>query len=320
MDVVEAAWYKVSGGAEQVPVARVKEAYDASRHPRVLDGVMSVGQAQEVVARAFDTVPDGVVTWAEFLQYHVKMSAEVDRGRSVDRDGTFVGIVVQQWSLDKDPNSAMQPTGIIPSTLECPKGLKRTQNMHLVWADASGNAGPKALIGFKAAVKTRFARGDLPAEIRGHFAFPDEVADYTLKGAVARSALLSPLSIVWRDEATGAAKGFKEVVSQNIDLAQLPETLRAFVLPHTDAEAVYGAVEWLTLAEPYNPMYKKSSEAFGEAAEESAKDVLTLKRKVWEGTNCGLAWHGHTGKFTDGFNGGPGRASGLNTATTRSIV
>lgn len=310
MSVVEAAWHKIAQDEDRVPLDKLKAAFDASRHPRVLDGNMSVGQAKEIIARHFDSVPDGVVTWEEFLQYHVRMSKEVDRSRDLDRDGTFVSIVVREWRLDKDPELAMQPTGIIPSTLDCPEGLKRTRNMDLVWSDP---AKPGAFLAFKGAAKSRFARRDIPAHIRGHFAYADEMSDMTVKACVARSAFLSPLCIVWADEA-GQAKGFRGVISQNIERAQLPEALRNAIMPEDDAVKAFGAIEWLPLEEVYNPTYQKSSQSFGVGAQQSAENVLTLKRKVYQGDNCGLAWHGHTGKFTDGFNGGPYKFSGLNTA------
>jgi len=169
-------------------------------------------------------------------------------------------------------------------------------------------------------VKTRFSRSILSPAVRGYFAFADELTDFTVKACVARSALLSPLSIVWVDEPSNRAVGFKEVISPNIDLAQLPEGLQDVVMTDDAAEKLHGAVEWLPLVTPFNPMYTKSSEAFGQGAADQAQEVLNLKRKVWEGTNCGVAWHGHTGKFTDGFNGGAQPSSGLNTASRRSRV
>jgi hypothetical protein len=316
MEVVLAAWNKVASGEDRVNLSQLLQAYDAARHPRVLDGNMSVGQAKEVVARHFEaSVADGVVSWEDFLQYHVRMSNEIDRGRSVDRDGTFVNIVVNSWKLDKDPETAMQPTGVIPSTLDCPVGLKRTRNMDLVWLDGSRE---KTFLAYRGAVKTRFARRDLPAHIRGHFAFADEIPlDWTVKPSPSRSAVITPHSIVWVDEATGEARGLKELVYPNVDLGLVPEGLRAVLMNHHDAEAKYGKVHWLALEQAYNPAYQKSSEVYGVGAKESAHDVLDLKKKAWEGNNCGAAWHGHTGKFTDSFNGGPYSFSGLNTATRR---
>lgn len=317
MDVVQAAWHKVAGGADRASLETLKAAYDASRHPRVLDGNMAIGQAKEIVARHFDTVADGNVTWDEFLQYHVRMSHEVDRGRSVDRDGTFVAVVVQQWRLDKDAAEAMRPTGIIPSTLDCPQGLKQTRNLDLVWP-ASEDGSNGGLRTFKSVVKSRFGRRVLPEHLRGYFAYLQEEvsADVPVKACTARSAFLSPLSIVWKNS-TGGSSGLKEVVSPNVELAQLPADLREAIMPHADAEKLHGPVNWLALEAVYNPTYKKSSDAFGVGAQESASEVLALKRKVFEGTNCGQSWHGHTGKFTDSFHGGPYSFSGLNTASRR---
>jgi hypothetical protein len=312
MDVVAAAWHKVANGADSVTLSDLVDAHDAGRHPRVLDGNMSLGQAREIIRKQFADLPDGVVTFAEFLQYHVKMSNEVDRSRSIDRDGTFVNNVVTMWRLDKDSAKAMQPTGIIATTLECPVGLKRTRNMDLVWTDPADRSG---LIAFRGAVKTRFARADLPENIRGHFAYADEITDRTVKQSPSRSAVMTALSIVWTVD--GTARGFREVVSPNVDQAQLPETLKSVIIHHDEAERTYTHVEWLPLAEVYNPAYQKSSEAFGQSAYDSAQQVLELKKKVYDGTSCGIAWHGHTGKFTDSFNGGPTRFSGLNTAPSR---
>jgi hypothetical protein len=317
METVEAAWLKVAGGADSVTTTALKAAYDARRHPRVLDGNMSIIQAEEALLRQFEGAEDGIITWKEFLQYHIKVSNEVDRSRSLDRETTFLNIVAMAWRLDKDPNAALSPTGIIPLTLECPTGLAATKNLDLVWPSSE----PGVLFGFKGVVKCRFGRSSLPEDIRGCFAFQDELVNFTVKYPVSRSVLIAPVSIVWTDESTGQIVGLRDVVTPNADLNQVPDFLRSRMMQADEAIRLYGsAINWLPLAQAYNPTYKKSSESVGVAVDDHARDVLDLKKRVFEGTNCGVAWHGHTGKFTDSFNGGPYKNSSLNTATRKPTL
>lgn len=312
-DVVAAAWQKLNPeDAPSITLDALKAGYDASRHPRVLDGTMAIGQAKNVVAHHFDTVPDGVVTWNEFLQFHVKMSLEVDRSRALDRDSTFTMLVTQMWKLDEEEERALHPTRIFPITMSAPTGLLATKSMDLLWPNPDV---PGGLLGFRGVVRPRFGRADLPSQLQGYFAFADEVANRDVKTVVERATLMSSLSIVWRIE-SGELVGFKDVVSPNISVGKLPDELKDVILTEADAEKL-GPVCWLPLKEPYNPTYKKSSQSFGVGAEQSAGDVLALKKKVWEGNNCGLAWHGHTGKFTDDFKGGAYRNSSFNTSTVK---
>jgi len=311
LEAVETAWAKVSQGAETVTLDQLTQAYDAARHPRVLDGNMSVIQAREALLRQFENIEDGTVGWPQFLAYHVKVSNEVDRSRSLDREGSFLSIVALAWRLDQDPNAALEPTGIIPTTLDCPTGLAATKNLDLVWPEDG------VLYAFKGTIKCRFARSLLPPSIRGCFAFQEELTGFTVKTRLSRSALIAPLSIVWLNNETGEVFGLRDVVAPNVDVPQLPSYLQDVLLQADAATKRYGNITWLELARAYNPMYKKSSEAFGVGTAEHALDVVTLKKAVFEGTACGLAWHGHTGKFTDSFNGGPYKFSGLNTVKTK---
>jgi len=259
-----------------------------------------------MIAHHFDAVPDAIVTWQEFLQYHCRMSIEVDRSRSIDRDAWFIRVVERAWRLDQNPDDALEPTGVFPETLDAPKGLAQTRNMDLLWPDEKK---PGALKGYKVAVKPTFARKDMPKAIRGYFTLQSETETIPKTFLPPRGALLPPMSIVFERE-DGPAAMIVDVVSSNVDPSELPPALRAIILTRDEATA-RGATP-LVQQKLFNPIYKKSSEVFGEGSDARAQEVLELKRKAFAGDNAGQIWLGRTGKFSDEFRGGVYRNDSLN--------
>jgi hypothetical protein len=291
----------------RVPLSK----YDPSQHPRVLTGTMPEARAVEVFEHFFGKPVTADIGFEEFLQYQTAVSNEVNKGRELDHDGHFQQLLRNCWGLNRRAADALAVTGIYPKTLEVPTGYLATRIMSLVWPD---EARPGQLTGYKCVVKPVFARGDLPADKRGYFAFPEELERVAVTYLPVQAALLPPLSVAWCDAESGAWSGFRDVVSSNVDPSVLPPVQRELVL--TQQAAAARAVAFQATRGAANPMYKKSSASFGEATESNAARVLSLKKAKFEGNNCGVAWVGRTGTFTSEFRGGPYTSSSLNVSKT----
>mmetsp|Transcript_25298 Transcript_25298/g.42685 ORF Transcript_25298/g.42685 Transcript_25298/m.42685 type:complete len:361 (+) Transcript_25298:45-1127(+) len=76
--------------------------YDFSKHPNVIGGVMSTEEAAEEMLQAFEQGGDvdGVVTWAEFLDYYKGISM------SIDDDQYFELMIRNSWHISGGSGAA----------------------------------------------------------------------------------------------------------------------------------------------------------------------------------------------------------------------
>lgn len=308
--VVQQAFTKLDrDGSGVVDIVDLKEVYDVSRHPRVLDGSMSQSMALQMFLNNFEpcaAARDGKVTWDEFQTYYEKVSAEVDLGRELDHDAYFELLVVRAWRLDEPEDARMPETRFIATTDEKPTGLKATRSMHLVWRDpASGT-----ILGFPSVVKPWFARKIMPLSLRQHFAYYDEMERVPHKMLPANGCSLAPLDIVWTDESDGSVLALKGLVATTVDVAKLPDTLRAHIMLPTEAAKLNPS--YIPIEPVANPIYKRSNDVYGVGSNEQCQKILELKKATFNGTACGNVFAGKTGKFSNSFGGGMYTNSSLN--------
>eukprot|EP00636_Phaeomonas_parva_P015118 CAMPEP_0118869868 /NCGR_PEP_ID=MMETSP1163-20130328/13008_1 /TAXON_ID=124430 /ORGANISM="Phaeomonas parva, Strain CCMP2877" /LENGTH=358 /DNA_ID=CAMNT_0006804803 /DNA_START=148 /DNA_END=1224 /DNA_ORIENTATION=- len=77
-----------------VTIEDLQGAYDASRHPKVLDGSMTEDEALVEVLNVYDKNDgDGLVTWQEFLDYYKDISA------GIDADDYFELMIRNAWHI-----------------------------------------------------------------------------------------------------------------------------------------------------------------------------------------------------------------------------
>jgi hypothetical protein len=313
-EVVVQAFQKLDrDGSGEISFEEALAAYDVSRHPLVQEGVMSPTMAVEALIRQFEPsaqARDGKISWEEFETYYLKVSQEVDRGHSVDKEGFFRNLVRKAWRLDEDEKPILATTNIIPDTLGLPSGLARAKNMDLVFPSESG----LGLQGFRGAVKTVFARGDIPECLRGYFALHGELERIPVSFLPVRAATLPPYDFVWPTE-DGTWTGYKGVINSNVNLAAMPEDLRCLVRTQQESASL-GAVYQQSAPQVANPHFRKSSDIYGEGTEVECAKLADLKRNTFNGKAAGTRYLGRTGKFTNGAPP-PSAGSGLNCGSVK---
>lgn len=310
-----------------VPIQVLLATFRPERHPQVLDGNVPKSKLTESLQTFFQSFIERnePVPLDAFVAYYTRISADVDRSREVFRDALFEKMVAPCWGLDIASLPSINPTGFRVSTLEMAEGLAAATNMDLVFPDLEGDG----FCGFEAVVKNTFARKELPEALQGYFGLVEEsklqkvryitaaaTTERTVLGRGPAQAVL-PYDLIWQDEATGAWTGLQAVIAAKIDISRLPETLLAAVVP--PSVSAERKVQFLPQRAPFNPFYKKSSDAFGVGAVDAAKKTCEVKAAYYSGNGCGQVYCGHVGKFTDEFKGGVYSSSGLNTSTTRKM-
>lgn len=318
LEVVKRAFVKLAQEeAGTVPLSAMKMLYNAAAHPRVLDGSISQSKARALFESHFTHIPpEGAVTWDDFASYYTKASTEIDAGRDIDPDASFVQMVIRAWRLDEDGAPRFESTGILPTTLERPSGYSATVNMDLVWKDENGG-----LVGYRHVVKPLFSRAELPDEIRGYFALPVESTRANVRFLPAQAALVADLDLVWPKNAaepSGEWTGYRAAVRSNVDTRFLPALLQNYILPFTRTSQMN--VTYNESVKIQNPVYKKTSQTYGVGAKEHCAQVAELKKLTWEGKAAGNVFAGKTGKFSDQFKAGCYRNSGLNVSVKGSAL
>lgn len=331
--VVERAFKKFDvDGSGVVDLADMERLYDVSRHPAVVSGSMPASLVREMFLNNFEDVKtrDGKVTWAEFQNYYLKMSAEVDRGREIDKDAFFELIVTRAWRLDEDALPVVPSTGLRLQSLEMCEGFAASVPLDLVWKDAASGR----LVGYRGVVKNVFARKCLPECLRGHMALqPESVEQGVTYLQPPTGCLLPPYDLIWSTAADGSTapagssagttsastlRGLAGVVLSKVDLPSVPEPLRSYIFPAAKAKLLRN-VNYLPVREGFNPVYKKTSHAIGIGATEQAEATCRMKAAYYSGNGCGQVYCGRVGKFTDTFQGGPYTNSSLNV-TRKSVA
>ena len=75
-----------------VPLDVLLRAYDPSRHPKVCAGIMAPSRAVDILRNHMDAsqkAHSGNVLADDFILFHAKMSAEIDKERMLDADRYF---------------------------------------------------------------------------------------------------------------------------------------------------------------------------------------------------------------------------------------
>ena len=314
LEIVDRAFQKLdtkkSGFVNLTEIIRV---YDATRHPRVLDGSMSPSQALQQLLNFFEPcaiLRNGTISLEEFLGYYAKMSVEVDRGREQNPDEYFERVVARFWRLDEDQLVRLQPTNIIPVTLDVPTGLLAMTSMDLIWAVEGGK-----IVGYKGVVKPVFGRKILPEAIRGMCAISGELSRFPHEYIPSRPAMLPPFDLVWEIEEGGPWTGLQGVVTSNINPAALPAHIQQHVITHE--EAVKRNVTFIPLVAVANVFYKKSSEVVGQGTEGAATRLFEVKKSTYEGNACGNGFAGRNGSFSNQFIAGMYSTASLNVGSVK---
>ncbi|EPY31752.1 hypothetical protein STCU_03273 [Strigomonas culicis] len=199
--------------------------------------------------------------------------------------------VMAIWRLGE----LLLPTGVRPlfPAAQPPSGLYASTLMTFVWVDRDA-AGEYVLRGVKDVVRPHFARGALPEEVQGFFAYPAELAEMQVQYLPSQLALQSWLDFVWEYE-EGHFCGVEGVIAARLDLSVLPDGVRQFIMPHD--VAVAKKCEFLKTQRPVNPMYKKSSDNYGYNVNEEVRKTHLWKAKSLEGKQYGLQYYGLVGKY-----------------------
>jgi hypothetical protein len=148
---------------------------------------------------------------------------------------------------------------------------------------------------------------------------PCESAEARVRFLPTRPTNQPPLDFVWREGEgeEGQLVGFPGVIASVVDVPVVPESVRSLLM--TPEQSSAAGVRFATIAAPTaGVLFKRQSDSYGRDAVDEARRVAALKRAVFEGTACGhvyaTTW---SGKFSDGFGGGPWRQQGLNCSMTK---
>ncbi|KAG5489392.1 hypothetical protein GH5_00261 [Leishmania sp. Ghana 2012 LV757] len=297
-----------------VPLSEVKKRYFAHEHPRVKEGSMAPSAARDKLDYHFGTCAaehGGSITLDEFLAYHEKVADEA-YDEQVGNVAAFTEkTIMGLWRL----GNLLLPTGVRPAfpVEQPPTGLYAAAPMSLVWVErqqvaASPTSGQQSLSsggtvhtndlfvlrGIKDVVRPIFARGDLPDELQGHFAYPEELTGMAINYVAPRVSTQRCYDFTW-EYAEGKYCGVEGIISTRVDLEALPTALKQFVCEH--AEAVSRATVWIHTRPTVNPMYKTTNAAYGYGVREECRKIHHWKVRSMEGKQCGNQYYGLCGNF-----------------------
>ncbi|KAH9582241.1 hypothetical protein LSM04_008200 [Trypanosoma melophagium] len=279
-----------------VPLEDICRVYDVSKHPRVKEGAMAPSAAHEMLIYQFGSCAKelGGVTLDVFMRFHQRMAMEAEEERIADKEKFLTDVIAGVWRIGE----LLQPTFIRPviSINGFPTGIYATQHMSLVWPDPDAGNEAYVLRVIRDVVLPVFSRGDLPPELRGFFAYPAELAGMRIVEVPPQIALQRWLDFVW-EYAEGQYAGVPGIISARVDVEVLPSYLRDLIMEHTAAVQL-PAVRFLPTTRAVNPMYKCTSQEYGYGVDEEVKHVQRWKERTFDGTACGLIYHGLVGKFT----------------------
>lgn len=304
-------------GTGLVPLRELKQRYFAHEHPRVKEGRLAPSAARDTLDHHFGLCAadhNGCVTFDEFLAYHEKIVDEAYDERVGDVSAFTERTITGLWRL----GDLLLPTGVRPvfPVSQPPSGLYAVTPMTLVWverrprqmphaaapsaspatAQATGAATEDVFVmrGIKDVVRPIFARGDLPDELQGYFAYPEELTGMAVEYSTPQISLQSWYDFCW-EYADGLYCGLEGVVSTQVDLDILPAGLRQFLCSHSTATARH--TRWMATRQAVNPMYKKSSAAYGVGVMEECRKIHRWKVNTFEGKQYGNQYHGLCGKY-----------------------
>lgn len=305
-EIVEIAFNKFDLNKEGlVPLAALTDAYCAEKHPHVSQGDMAPAVAKRAMLNALTPSAqqhDGSVAVEDFILFHERMSAELDEMQVRNADAYFVSLVDGLWGIS---TVRLEPTSVVPLTMDIPTGILSTQKMDLLWKDESGN-----VVGFKHVVKPCFARAWLPENVQGMFVFPEEAKALNVSYLPLQSAIQPPYSIVWT-RADGSVEGLRDVVVSNIDPALLPSNVKSIILSSKEVTS-RSDINFRPTPKVVNPMYQTTNSCFGTGVHDATAKAQNDKLLTLSGKNPVGVYAGRAGKFSASFAGGMPVASGLN--------
>ncbi|KAK7199960.1 hypothetical protein NESM_000044500 [Novymonas esmeraldas] len=314
-----------------LPLAEAKKRYFAHAHPRVKEGSMAPSAARDTLDYHFGACAadhDGSITFDEFLAYHEKIADEACDEQVGDVAAFTAKTIMGLWRL----GDVLLPTGVRPvfPVAQPPSGLYAATPMTLVWVErrpvaaavasgqkpssnggaaaptssssASGGGGGGAahdesvyvLRGIKDVVRPTFARGDLPDELQGYFAFPEELTGMEVDYVAPRVSIQRWYDFAW-EYAEGKYCGVEGIISTRVDVETLPAGLRQFICEH--ATSTSRGTNWIQTRLTVNPIYKKTSASYGYGVHEECRKIHQWKVKTFEGKQYGNQYHGLCGKY-----------------------
>ncbi|KAG5490118.1 hypothetical protein JKF63_00237 [Porcisia hertigi] len=302
-----------------IPLSEVKKRYFAHEHPRVKEGSMAPSAARDTLEYHFGTCAadhGGSITFDEFLAYHNKIADEAYDEHVGDIAAFTEKTIKGLWRL----GDLLLPTGVRPAfpPTQPPTGLYAVTPMTLVWVErrqpigSPNSAQPSSsgevatppssnsngygrsefsyvLRGIKDVVRPTFARGDLPDELQGYFAYPEELTGMAVEYVAPRLSIQRWYDFTW-EYAEGKYCGAQGIISTRVDPESLPAGLRQFICEHTTSTS--RGTTWIQTRITANPMYKKTSSAYGTAAYEESRKIHNWKVKTLEGKQYGNQYHG----------------------------
>lgn len=314
-------------GTGLIPLSEVKQRYFAHEHPRVKEGKMAPSAARDTLDHHFGLCAadhGGCITFDEFLTYHEKIADEAFDEQVGDVAAFTERTIMGLWRL----GDVLLPTGVRPAfpVTQPPTGLYAVTPMTLVWVErrsassappqqqqrsrgapssSAHNAGGEAasgssvgdsfiLRGVRDVVRPTFARGDLPDELQGYFAYPSELTGMSVEYVTPQISVQSWYDFCW-EYAEGQYCGVEGVVSTRVDVEMLPAGLRQFLCTHATATA--RQTRWIPSRQVVNPMYKKSSSAYGVGVTEECRKIHHWKANTFAGKQYGNQYHGLCGKY-----------------------
>jgi hypothetical protein len=311
-------------GAGLIPLQEVKQRYFAHEHPRVMEGKMAPSAARDTLDHHFGQCAadhDGCITFDEFLAYHEKIADEAYDEKVGDVPAFTERTIMGLWRL----GDLLLPTGVRPAfpISQAPSGLYAVTPMTLVWVErrsqkqqqpsaatlasssakntpsgaspgASVDVGdPFILRGIKDVVRPNFSRGDLPDELQGYFAYPEELTGMAVDYRAPQISVQSWYDFCWEYE-EGKYCGVEGIVSTRVDVEVLPAGLRQFLCTRSTATA--RQTRWIPSRQAVNPMYMKTSSSYGVGVTEECRKIHRWKANTFAGKQYGNQYHGLCGK------------------------
>ncbi|KPA80212.1 hypothetical protein ABB37_05189 [Leptomonas pyrrhocoris] len=305
------------GGIGLIPLSEVKQRYFAHAHPRVKEGKMAPSAARDTLDHHFGLCAadhDGGITFDEFLAYHEKIADEAYDEQVGDIPAFTERTITELWRL----GDVLLPTGVRPlfSISQAPSALYAVTPMTLVWVErrsqqqqpavassSSAKVTPTAgrgdlsalfvLRGIKDVVRPTFSRGDLPDELQGYFAYPEELTGMAVEYLPPQISMQNWYDFCW-EYADNKYCGVEGIISTRVDRELLPAGLRQFLCTHSTAIA--RQTQWIPSRQAVNPMYKKTSTSYGVGVTEECRRIHYWKVNTFAGKQYGNQYHGLCGK------------------------
>ncbi|KAG8342688.1 hypothetical protein ERJ75_000984100 [Trypanosoma vivax] len=283
-------------GNGMLSLEHICHVFDASKHPRVREGLIAPSATLDMLRSQFGTTAkaEGGITFDVFVRFHERMAEEYAKLRISNVEALLTETIEGIWRLGQ----LLEPSLIRPifPVEQRPKGVYATAQMSLVWPDEKMGKESYILHVIPGVVRPIFSRGDLPLELRGFFAYPAELSGMKLVREPTQIATQRWLDFVWEYE-DGKMAAVEGIISARVNPDTLPEYLRNLIVEPKITKELPSVYCVKTAVGP-NPMYKRTSDEYGYGAPEEIKRVSAWKDLTFSGEAYGLIYHGRIGKFT----------------------